>query len=72
MKDNTFPGARRLVIGKDKDGATNRNLLLSFDPQHMTFSYTKRKEPSQVPGQGAAMWDLDEDDQGGDENPFEK
>ena len=72
MKDKTFPGARRLVIGKDKDGATNRNLLLAFDPQHMTFSYAKRKEPSQVPGQGAAMWDLDEDDQGGEENPFDK
>jgi replicative DNA helicase len=68
MKDKTFPGARKLKIGKDKDGATNRSLLLSFDPQHMTFSYAKRKEP-QVPGQGAPMYDLD-DDEGG-ENPFE-
>jgi replicative DNA helicase len=69
MKDKTFPGARKLKIGKDKDGATNRSLLLSFDPQHMTFSYAKRKEPAQVPGQGAPMYDLD-DDEGG-ENPFE-
>ena len=69
MKDKTFPGARKLKIGKDKDGATNKSLLLSFDPQHMTFSYAKRKEPSEVPGQGAPLFDLD-DDEGGD-NPFE-
>lgn len=69
MKDKTFPGARKLKIGKDKDGATNKSLLLSFDPQHMTFSYAKRKEAAQVPGQGAPLFDLD-DDEGGD-NPFE-
>ena len=68
MKDKTFPGARKLKIGKDKDGATNKSLLLSFDPQHMTFSYAKRKEPAQVPGQGVPLFDLD--DEGGD-NPFE-
>jgi replicative DNA helicase len=75
MKDKTFPGARKLKIGKDKDGAANRSLLLSFDPQHMTFSYAKRKEPAQVPGQGAAMWDLEDDGEGGDEgddNPFNR
>ena len=69
MKDKTFPGARKLKIGKDKDGATNKSLLLSFDPQHMTFSYAKRKESAQMPGQGAPLFDLD-DDEGGD-NPFE-
>lgn len=69
MKDKTFPGARKLKIGKDKDGAANRSMLLSFDPQHMTFSYAKRKEAAQVPGQGPPMFDLD-DDEGGD-NPFE-
>lgn len=69
MKDKTFSGARKLKIGKDKDGAANRSMLLSFDPQHMTFSYAKRKEAAQVPGQGAPMFDLD-DDEGGD-NPFE-
>ena len=63
------PGARKLKIGKDKDGATIKSLLLSFDPQHMTFSYAKRKEPAQMPGQGAPLFDLD-DDEGGD-NPFE-
>ena len=71
MKDKTFPGARKLKIGKDKDGAANRSLLLSFDPQHMTFSYAKRKEPQQVPGQGAAMWDLEDEGEGGD-NPFDR
>jgi hypothetical protein len=69
MKDNTFPNARKLVIGKDKDGMADRKTLLSFDPQHMTFSYAKRKEPAQMPGQGAPLFDLD-DDEGGD-NPFE-
>ena len=69
MKDKTFPGARKLVIGKDKDGAANKKLLLSFAPEHMTFSYAKRKEPKEVPGQGAPMFDMD-DDEGG-ENPFE-
>ena len=69
MKDKTFPGARKLVIGKDKDGAPNKKLLLSFEPEHMTFSYAKRKEAKEVPGQGAPMFDMD-DDEGG-ENPFE-
>lgn len=69
MRDKTFPGARKLKIGKDKDGAVNKSLLLSFDPQHMTFSYAKRKEPSEVPGQGAPLYDL-ADGEGG-ENPFE-
>ena len=71
MKDKTFPGARKLKIGKDKDGAANRSLLLSFDPQHMTFAYAKRKEPAQVPDQGAPMWDLEDDGEGGDK-PFDK
>ena len=69
-KDKTFPGARKLKIGKDKDGATNKSLLLSFAPQHMTFSYAKRKEPDQVPGQGAPLFDM-ADDEGG-ELPFEQ
>jgi len=71
IPDKTFPGARRLEIGKDKDGAAHRKMLLSFDPGHMTFAYARRKEPTQVPGQGAPMWDLDEDAEGGD-NPFDK
>ena len=70
MKDVTFPGARKLKIGKDKDGATNKSLLLSFEPQHMTFSYAKRKEPREVPGQGAPLYDLDDDDDEGGDNPF--
>lgn len=69
MKDKTFPNARKLVIGKDKDGMADRKTLLSFDPTHMTFSYAKRKEPAQIPSQGAPLFDLD-DDEGGD-NPFE-
>ncbi|MDO4989323.1 MAG: DnaB-like helicase C-terminal domain-containing protein [Eubacteriales bacterium] len=68
--DNTFPSARKLTIAKNKDGKRNQRLLLSFDPVHMTFSPAKRKEPSEVPGQGAPMFDLD-DDEGG-ENPFEQ
>ena len=69
MKDKTFPGARKLKIGKDKDGAANRSMLLSFEARHMTFSYAKRKGQDEVPGQGPPMFDLD-DDEGGD-NPFE-
>ena len=70
MKDKTFPNARKLVIGKDKDGAADRQTLLAFDPTHMTFSYAKRKEPQQVPGQGAPMFDMDDEDDEGGENPF--
>lgn len=68
MKDKTFPGARKLVIGKDKDGASNKRLLLSFDPQHMTFTAYRRKDPSEIPGQGAPLYEL-ADDEGG-EAPF--
>ena len=69
MKDKAFQNARKLVIGKDKDGATNKKLLLSFDPEHMTFSYAQRKAPEEVPGQlGPTLVELD-DDEGG-EIPF--
>ena len=64
MPDNTFPNARKLVIGKDKDGAKNKKLLLSFDPQHMTFAYARRKENTEVPGQGAPLYDLAENEGG--------
>jgi replicative DNA helicase len=69
MKDKTFPNARKLVIGKDKDGAADRVTLLSFDPAHMTFSYARRKEPETTPGQ-KTFYDLDDDDDEGGDNPF--
>jgi replicative DNA helicase len=67
-----FPGGRSLTVAKNKDGRRNQGMKLVFDAEHMTFSYAKRKEPQQVPGQGAAMWDLDEDDGEGGDNPFDK
>lgn len=67
-----FPGGRTLTVAKNKDGRRNQGMKLVFDAEHMTFSYAKRKEPAQVPGQGAAMWDLDEDDDEGGDNPFDK
>lgn len=66
-----FPGGRTLTVAKNKDGRRNQGMKLVFDAEHMTFSYAKRKEPAQVPGQGAAMWDLEDDGEGGD-NPFDK
>jgi len=66
-----FPNGRTLTVAKNKDGKRNQGMKLSFDPEHMTFACAKRKEPTQVPGQGAPMWDLDEDAEGGD-NPFDK
>jgi replicative DNA helicase len=67
-----FPGGRTLTVAKNKDGRRNQGMKLVFDAEHMTFSYAKRKEPAQVPGQGAAMWDLAEDDSEGGDNPFDK
>lgn len=66
-----FPGGRTLTVAKNKDGRRNQGMKLVFDAEHMTFAYAKRKEPQQVPGQGAAMWDLEDDGEGGD-NPFDK
>ncbi|MBQ9685037.1 MAG: AAA family ATPase [Oscillospiraceae bacterium] len=67
-RNKPFPNARRLVIEKDKDGKKKRWLVLKFDPEHMTFAIGNRKELDTVPGQGAPMFDL-ADDEGG-ENPF--
>lgn len=66
-----FPGGRTLTVAKNKDGRRNQGMKLVFDAEHMTFSYARRKEPAQVPGQGAAMCDLEDDGEGGD-NPFDK
>lgn len=66
-----FPGGRTLTVAKNKDGRRNQGMKLVFDAEHMTFAYAKRKEPQQVPGHGAAMWDLEDDGEGGD-NPFDK
>lgn len=61
MRDNSFPNARELVVGKDKDGASNKRMLLSFAPQHMTFSYVKRKETGGEPEEDPPMFEtLDE------------
>ena len=37
-----FPNGRSLTIAKNKDGKRNRGMKLSFDPEHMTFSYYRR------------------------------
>lgn len=63
-----FPNGRTLTIAKNKDGRRNKGMKLNFDPEHMTFSFYKRVQPSEVPGQGAPMWAMG-DDEGG-ENPF--
>ena len=65
--DDVVPGCRRLTIAKNKDGKRNLRLLLAFDPEHLTFSYHKRVQPSAVPGQ-VEFKEL-EDDEGG-ESPF--
>ena len=41
---------KELVIAKDKDGQTNRRLLLEFEPAMMTFSYRRKiDEPAPEP-----------------------
>lgn len=62
-----FANGRSLTIAKNKDGRRNQGLKLSFDPEHMTFSYYRRVTPSTVAGQ-VEFQDLP-DDEGG-ENPF--
>lgn len=62
-----FPNGRSLTIAKNKDGKRNKGMKMSFDPEHMTFSYHKRVTPITVPGQ-TEFRELD-DDEGGD-NPF--
>ena len=64
-----FPNGRSLTIAKNKDGKRNKGMKLSFDPEHMTFSYFRRETPKAVSGQ-VDMHDLD-DDEGG-EPPFEQ
>jgi len=67
-----FPNGRSLTVAKNKDGKRNQGMKLSFDPEHMTFACAKRKEPAQVPGQGAAMWAMEADDDEKEVNPFER
>lgn len=62
-----FLNGRSLTIAKNKDGKRNSGMKLSFDPEHMTFSYFRRVTPSTVAGQ-VDFHDLP-DDEGGD-NPF--
>lgn len=62
-----FANGRSLTIAKNKDGRRNQGLKLSFDPEHMTFSYYRRVTPSTVAGQ-VEFQDLP-DDEGG-ENLF--
>ena len=64
--DDSFPNARRLTIAKNKDGQRNLRLLLDFDPQHMTFTYHRRVQPSNA--EQVEMRELD-DEEGG-EIPF--
>ena len=59
-----FPNGRSLTIAKNKDGKRNKGMKLSFEPEHMTFSYFRRVTPSAVPGQ-QEFRDLD-DDEGGE------
>ena len=61
-----YPNGRTLTIAKNKDGKRNRGMKLDFDPEHMTFSYHKRVQPSDA-GK-AELRELD-DDEGG-ELPF--
>lgn len=68
MVDKAFYPARRLVIGKDKDGSRNKRLLLDFDAEHMTFSYHVRVPVSTDKPDQVSMKKLN-DDEGGD-NPF--
>lgn len=63
---NDFPNGRSLTIAKNKDGRRNTGMKLNFDPEHMTFSYYKRVEPS-VSGQ-VEFHELPEGDD--EENPF--
>ena len=62
-----FPNGRSLTIAKNKDGKRNKGMKLSFDAEHMTFSYYRRTAPATVAGQ-VDLRDLD-DDEGG-ELPF--
>ena len=62
-----FANGRSLTIAKNKDGKRNQGMKLSFDPEHMTFSYYRRVEPKTVPGQ-QELRELD-DGEGG-ENPW--
>lgn len=63
-----FQNGRSLTIAKNKDGKRNKGMKLSFDPEHMTFSYYRRVTPSTVPGQ-QDLHELDADE--GGENPFD-
>ena len=62
-----FADGRSLTIAKNKDGKRNKGMKLSFDAEHMTFSYYRRVAPATVAGQ-VDMREL-EDDEGG-ELPF--
>jgi replicative DNA helicase len=62
-----FLNGRSLTIAKNKDGKRNKGMKLSFDPEHMTFSYFRRVTPEQVPGQ-AELHELEDGEE--DENPF--
>lgn len=59
-----FVDGRSLTIAKNKDGKRNKGMKLSFDPEHMTFSYFRRTAPSNVPGQ-QELREL-KDDEGGE------
>ena len=65
-RDDEIPNGRKLTVAKNKDGKRNQGMRLTFDAEHMTFSYYRRKETSPAPGQ-TELRDLD--DEGGD-NPF--
>ncbi len=59
--DSWVPGGRRLTIAKDKDGQPGRNMLLDFDPEHMTFSYAKRRKTDTVPDPEPPMFETTEE-----------
>ena len=66
-RTDEFQNGRSLTIAKNKDGKRNQGMKLAFDPEHMTFSYFKRVQPSTAAGQ-VELHELDDEERG--ENPF--
>lgn len=62
--DDTFPNARKLTIAKNKDGKRLNKILLSFDPEHMRFSYSRKKKEAPAPGQHSVFEELGDGKEG--------